>query len=99
MNTSKVTKERFSSFFNYSMRVKHTFGSSMAENGRLVSEIIPIEPALVIRDFSIESYPDCDSEFTNLEDAYRYFLEVGSYCRIMDASGRIHADYWGGDSE
>lgn len=50
-----------------------------------------VEPRIVIRDFFIESYPECDTEFKDFEEAWEYFDTLSMY-RVMSATGSIYLD-------
>jgi hypothetical protein len=54
------------------------------------------QPTIIIRDFRIEEFPDCDSNFTKeeLKEAESFFEEVFPFCRVMSVSGVILWDYY-----
>ena len=75
-----MEKQQFEILFNKCMSRQHTD----TREGR-----IKINPCMIIRDFEVEEYPQCDREFTTLKDAWSYFTSVGLYSRIMDNAGLI----------
>jgi len=96
MNTKNVTRSVFEEFFKQAMSVK----SFVQYNDDGSKSVVEVTPGLTIRDYNIKEYPSCDSDFTDLEEAWKYFSEVGSYSRIILPDGTIVADFYGdGESQ
>lgn len=97
-----MQKNEFEGIFRKAMEVKKAVQASIDnETGEVYNYEVDVEPKLVIRAFDYyncyeegTNYPNCDVEFTNLEDAWKFFQDNFPKCRVMDNAGHIYFDYF-----
>lgn len=107
-----MNKAKFKEIFDKCMATKRAWCPQVVllEDGgsKDYSDWCEIDPAIVIRDFEIDTYDmqvsgvwdasNIDREFTRFEDAWAYFQSL-DVCRVMDNAGRIYYDNLCGDSQ
>jgi hypothetical protein len=88
----KLYKKEFKEIFQKAMNVNRQLQMEQDLDGKFsIEHWVSLSPCLIIRNFEIEKYPACDTEYTDFEESWLDYNNI-SICRIMDASGNIYFD-------
>jgi len=86
-----MDKNKFIQLFKKAMSINTYYDCFLDKKGIVQGEVTLAKPCFTIRDFEIDSFPSCDSDFRNVNKAWDYFQSI-NYYRIIAVDGTILAD-------